>query len=102
MGKLFCRPEGNTFCLYLQKPKLKAFYPQPQEKPKMGTMESFEVLGSLQDISGILLHWVVAYGISINLVEFPSPNEYSSFMGDFSTANWDCNLHNDAAKSMDL
>ncbi|KAA8541865.1 hypothetical protein F0562_023017 [Nyssa sinensis] len=39
---------------------------------------------------------VVAYGISINLVEvtwksklkaqFPSPNEYSSFMGDFSTA----------------
>ena len=39
---------------------------------------------------------VVAYGISINLVEvtwkskikaqFPNPNEYSAFMGDFSTA----------------
>ena len=39
---------------------------------------------------------VVAYGISINLVEvtwkskikaqFPNPNEYSSFMGDFSSA----------------
>lgn len=39
---------------------------------------------------------VVAYGISINLVEvtwkskikqqFPNPNDYSSFMGDFSTA----------------
>ncbi|CAN6301125.1 unnamed protein product [Urochloa humidicola] len=32
---------------------------------------------------------VVAYGISINLVEvalFLSPNEYSSFMGDLSTA----------------
>ena len=38
---------------------------------------------------------VVAYGISINLVEvtwkskikaqFPNPNEYSSFMGDFSS-----------------
>ena len=39
---------------------------------------------------------MVAYGISINLVEvtwkgkikaqFPNPNEYSSFMGDFSSA----------------
>jgi AAA family ATP:ADP antiporter len=39
---------------------------------------------------------VVAYGISINLVEvtwkskikaqFPNPNDYSAFMGDFSTA----------------
>lgn len=47
----------------------------------------------------IPLHWsgqVVAYGISINLVEvtwkskikaqFPNPNDYSAFMGDFSTA----------------
>ena len=42
------------------------------------------------------LSQVVAYGISINLVEvtwkskikaqFPNPNDYSSFMGDFSTA----------------
>lgn len=39
---------------------------------------------------------VVAYGVSINLVEvtwkskikaqFPNPNDYSAFMGDFSTA----------------
>lgn len=39
---------------------------------------------------------VVAYGISINLVEvtwkskikaqFPNPNDYSAFMGDFSSA----------------
>ncbi len=39
---------------------------------------------------------MVAYGISINLVEvtwkskikaqFPNPNDYSAFMGDFSTA----------------
>ena len=39
---------------------------------------------------------MVSYGISINLVEvtwkgrikqqFPNPNDYSSFMGDFSTA----------------
>jgi ATP/ADP translocase len=39
---------------------------------------------------------VVSYGISINLVEvtwkgkikqqFPNPNDYSSFMGDFSSA----------------
>lgn len=43
-----------------------------------------------------MLCQVVAYGISINLVEvtwkskikaqFPNPNEYSSFMGDFSSA----------------
>ena len=42
------------------------------------------------------LQQVVAYGISINLVEvtwkgkikaqFPNPNEYSAFMGDFSSA----------------
>lgn len=39
---------------------------------------------------------VVSYGISINLVEvtwkskikqqFPNPNDYSAFMGDFSSA----------------
>jgi AAA family ATP:ADP antiporter len=43
---------------------------------------------------------VVAYGISINLVEvtwkskikaqFPNPNDYSAFMGDFSTATGEC------------
>ena len=44
----------------------------------------------------VLAMQVVAYGISINLVEvtwkskikaqFPNPNEYSAFMGDFSSA----------------
>ncbi|XP_074375721.1 plastidic ATP/ADP-transporter-like [Apium graveolens] len=66
-----------------------------KEKPKMGTMESLKFLVSspyIRDLATL----VVAYGISINLVEvtwksklkaqFPSPNEYSSFMGDFSTA----------------
>ena len=44
----------------------------------------------------VLALQVVSYGISINLVEvtwkgrikqqFPNPNDYSSFMGDFSSA----------------
>ncbi|CAL1377814.1 unnamed protein product [Linum trigynum] len=64
-------------------------------KPKMGTMESLKFLVSSRYIRD-LATLVVAYGISINLVEvtwksklkaqFPSPNEYSAFMGDFSTA----------------
>ncbi|XP_076933031.1 plastidic ATP/ADP-transporter-like [Bidens hawaiensis] len=66
-----------------------------KEKPNMTTMESLKFLASspyIRDLATL----VVAYGISINLVEvtwksklkaqFPSPNEYSSFMGDFSTA----------------
>lgn len=66
-----------------------------KEKVQMGTMESLKFLASsryIRDLATV----VVAYGISINLVEvtwksklkaqFPSPNEYSSFMGDFSTA----------------
>ncbi|KAK4765607.1 hypothetical protein SAY86_026697 [Trapa natans] len=75
------------------------FVPLPtrskKEKPKMGTMESLKFLVSSRYIRN-LATLVVAYGISINLVEitwksklkaqFPSPNEYSSFMGDFSTA----------------
>ncbi|OVA06550.1 ADP/ATP carrier protein [Macleaya cordata] len=66
-----------------------------KEKPKMGTMESLKFLVSSRYIRD-LATLVVAYGISINLVEvtwksklkaqFPSPNEYSAFMGDFSTA----------------
>ncbi|XP_073299330.1 plastidic ATP/ADP-transporter-like [Primulina huaijiensis] len=66
-----------------------------KEKPKMGTMESLKFLVSSRYIRD-LATLVVAYGISINLVEvtwksklkaqFPTPNEYSSFMGDFSTA----------------
>ncbi|KAG1330040.1 plastidic ATP/ADP-transporter [Cocos nucifera] len=66
-----------------------------KEKPKLGMKESLKFLWSstyVRDLATL----VVAYGISINLVEvtwksklkaqFPSPNEYSSFMGDFSTA----------------
>ncbi|XAR67751.1 hypothetical protein NMG60_11002640 [Bertholletia excelsa] len=66
-----------------------------KEKPRMGTMESLKFLVSSRYVRD-LATLVVAYGISINLVEvtwksklkaqFPSPNEYSSFMGDFSTA----------------
>ncbi|KAJ6793153.1 plastidic ATP/ADP-transporter [Iris pallida] len=66
-----------------------------KEKPKLGMKESLKVLVSSRYVRD-LATLVVAYGISINLVEvtwksklkaqFPSPNEYSSFMGDFSTA----------------
>ncbi|PAN29446.1 hypothetical protein PAHAL_5G226900 [Panicum hallii] len=66
-----------------------------KEKPKLGMKESLKVLLSSRYVRD-LATLVVAYGISINLVEvtwksklkaqFPSPNEYSSFMGDFSTA----------------
>jgi AAA family ATP:ADP antiporter len=64
-------------------------------KPSMGVGESFTFLAKspyIRDLATL----VVAYGISINLVEvtwkskikmqFPNPNEYSAFMGDFSTA----------------
>lgn len=65
-----------------------------KEKPKMGMMESFKFLLTSRYVRD-LATLVVAYGISINLVEvtwksklkaqYPSPNEYSSFMGDFSS-----------------
>merc|ERR1712054_654651 len=61
----------------------------------MGTGESLQFLLKspyIRDLATL----VVAYGISINLVEvtwksklkaqFPNPNEYSAFMGDFSSA----------------
>ncbi|KAF6176783.1 hypothetical protein GIB67_020505 [Kingdonia uniflora] len=64
-------------------------------KSKMGTMKSLKFLVSSRYVRD-LATLVVAYGISINLVEvtwksklkaqFPSPNEYSAFMGDFSMA----------------
>ncbi|CAI8599265.1 unnamed protein product [Vicia faba] len=66
-----------------------------KKKPKMRIMESLKLLVSSRYIRD-LATLVVSYGININLVEvtwksklkaqFPSPNEYSSFMGDFSTA----------------
>ncbi|ERN01503.1 hypothetical protein AMTRI_Chr03g54960 [Amborella trichopoda] len=65
-----------------------------KDLPKMGMMESMKFLLSSRYVRD-LATLVVAYGISINLVEvtwksklkaqFPSPNEYSAFMGDFST-----------------
>ncbi|XP_002974477.2 ADP,ATP carrier protein 2, chloroplastic [Selaginella moellendorffii] len=65
-----------------------------KSKPKMSMGESAKFLLNSRYIRD-LATLVVAYGISINLVEvtwksklkaqFPSPNDYSSFMGDFST-----------------
>lgn len=61
----------------------------------MSVGESFRFLAASPYIRD-LAFLVVAYGISINLVEvtwkskikaqFPNPNDYSAFMGDFSTA----------------
>ncbi|KAJ1396642.1 MFS transporter superfamily [Sesbania bispinosa] len=68
---------------------------QRSREAQNGNNGEHEVLGVFKYIRD-LATLVVAYGISINLVEvtwkskfkakFPSPNEYSSFMGDFSTA----------------
>ncbi len=61
----------------------------------MSVSESFAFLAASPYIRDMAL-LVVAYGISINLVEvtwkskikaqFPNPNDYSAFMGNFSTA----------------
>lgn len=63
-------------------------------KPKMGVLESFAFLAKSRYILCIAL-MVMAYGVSINLVEvtwknqvklaYPKANDYSYFMGDFST-----------------
>lgn len=65
-----------------------------KSKPKMGIMESFAYLARSKYILCIAI-LVIAYGISINLVEvtwkgqlklqYPNPNDYSAFMGQFST-----------------
>ncbi len=65
-----------------------------KSKPKMSIKESFLFLGRSKYIMCIAL-LVIAYGISINLVEvtwknqlklqYPNPNDYSKFMGYFST-----------------
>lgn len=65
-----------------------------KSKPKMGILESFAFLAKSKYILCIAI-LVLAYGISINLVEvtwkgqlklqFPNPNDYNSFMGMFST-----------------
>ncbi|ERM97094.1 hypothetical protein AMTRI_Chr05g72590 [Amborella trichopoda] len=81
----------NTFVLPAV-PKIEAR--KKKEKPKLGLVESTKFLLSSRYVRDLAM-LVVAYGISINLVEvtwksklkaqFPSPNEYSAFMGDFST-----------------
>ncbi len=85
---------------YLQKtvvPRMAAAAPKRVKKKKepMSVGESFTFLAKSPYIRD-LAFLVVAYGISINLVEvtwksklkaqFPNPNDYSAFMGDFSTA----------------
>ena len=61
----------------------------------MGIVESAKYLASSPYIRNLAL-LVIAYGMSINIVEvtwkgklkaaFPDPNDYSAFMGNFSTA----------------
>jgi AAA family ATP:ADP antiporter len=66
-----------------------------KSKTKMSLKESFKFLSSstyIRDLATL----VIAYGMSINIVEvawksklkmaFPDPNAYSAFMGNFSTA----------------
>lgn len=76
------------------------FYDPNQEKKakkattKMGVLESFAYLARSKYILSIAI-LVIAYGICINLVEvtwkgqiklqYPNPNDYSTFMGIFST-----------------
>ena len=65
-----------------------------KEKTKMSLKDSFLYLAKSKYI-GCLAILVIGYGIAINLVEvtwkgqiklqYPNPNEYSSFMGMFST-----------------
>ncbi|EFN52101.1 hypothetical protein CHLNCDRAFT_56336 [Chlorella variabilis] len=79
-------------------PRVQGSIPKRDKKKKkepMGVAESFTFLAKNPYIRD-LAFLVVAYGISINLVEvtwkskikaqFPNPNDYSAFMGDFSTA----------------
>ncbi len=77
----------------------KRFYDPSEEKkgkkskPKMGVFESFAYLAKSKYILSIAII-VIAYGICINLVEvtwkgqlklqYPNPNDYSAFMGNFS------------------
>lgn len=76
-------------------PKIPKREAKKKKKAKMSVGESFAFLAASPYIRDLAL-LVVCYGISINLVEvtwkskikaqFPNPNDYSSFMGDFSTA----------------
>ncbi|KAK1312464.1 hypothetical protein QJS10_CPA07g00567 [Acorus calamus] len=96
LGLTICTIYWGVNKFVLNDPSLpKVTRKKKKEKPKLGMKESMKFLISSRYIRD-LATLVVAYGISINLVEvtwksklkaqFPSPNEYSSFMGDFSTA----------------
>mmetsp|Transcript_22221 Transcript_22221/g.48531 ORF Transcript_22221/g.48531 Transcript_22221/m.48531 type:complete len:578 (+) Transcript_22221:158-1891(+) len=76
-------------------PKIPLRAAKKKQKAKMSVGESFAFLAQspyIRDLATL----VVAYGISINLVEvtwkskikaqYPNPNDYSAFMGNFSTA----------------
>lgn len=68
--------------------------PAKKKKAKMSIMDSFKFIFTSKYILCLAI-LVIAYGISINLVEvtwksqvklqYPEPNDYSTFMGYFST-----------------
>jgi len=84
----------NKFLLPKAKLPTGAAPKKKKNKENMSVPESLKFLAGQRYIRD-LATLVVAYGISINLVEvtwkskikaqFPNPNDYSSFMGDFST-----------------
>ncbi len=65
-----------------------------KEKPKLGMVESFKYLAKSPYILCLAV-LVIAYGVSINIIEvtwksqlklqYPNANDYSTFMGYFST-----------------
>jgi AAA family ATP:ADP antiporter len=67
--------------------------PTKEKKPKLSVLESFKYLFTSKYL-GLIAILVLAYGLSINLVEivwkkqlglqYPNPNDYSAFMGGFS------------------
>ncbi|KAH7657257.1 ATP:ADP antiporter AAA family protein [Dioscorea alata] len=95
LGLVICSIYWGVNKFVVNDPSIPRSARKKKEKPKLGMKESLKVLLSSRYVRD-LATLVVAYGISINLVEvtwksklkaqFPSPNEYSSFMGDFSTA----------------
>lgn len=77
------------------KPQGQAGPGKKKNKVKMSMTESFKFLLSSPYIRNLAL-LVISYGMAINIVEvtwksklklaFPNPNEYSQFMGNFSSA----------------